>query len=133
MIVGTLHVLAVNSVQSLFNYYTEQLEQTPSLAEIEATNKVPEKRGKDDSDDLESESQHKMAQLASLGQEEKDDDKHVPPLYKTELILTLDDLVFSPDVDSFRDSIGEIMQQFKDTLLQVDNLVPDKYFLIIIQ
>ena len=50
MIVGTLHVLAVNSVQSLFNYYTEQLENTPTLAEIQATNKIPEKKNKDDED-----------------------------------------------------------------------------------
>ena len=34
LIVGTLHVLAVNSVQSLFSYYTEQLENTPTLAQI---------------------------------------------------------------------------------------------------
>lgn len=43
LIVGTLHVLAVNSVQSLYNYYSEQLEKTPSLADIRATNKLPEK------------------------------------------------------------------------------------------
>jgi hypothetical protein len=42
-----LHVLAVNSVQSLFNYYTEQLENTPSLADIQATNKMPEKIDED--------------------------------------------------------------------------------------
>lgn len=47
LIVGTLHVLAVNSVQSLFNYYTEQLENTPSLADIQATNKMPEKTDED--------------------------------------------------------------------------------------
>lgn len=40
---GTLHVLAVNSVQSLYNYYSEQLEHTPSLDDIRATNKMPEK------------------------------------------------------------------------------------------
>lgn len=43
LIVGTLHVLAVNSVQSLYNYYSEQLERTPTLDEIKATNKMPEK------------------------------------------------------------------------------------------
>jgi hypothetical protein len=43
LIVGTLHVLAVNSVQSLYNYYSEQLERTPSLEDIKATNKLPEK------------------------------------------------------------------------------------------
>lgn len=46
LIVGTLHVLAVNSVQSLFNYFTEQLENTPTLAEIQgniSTNPIEEK------------------------------------------------------------------------------------------
>ena len=49
LIAGTLHVLAVNSVQSLFNYFAEQLENTPTLADIQATNKMPEK--KDDEDE----------------------------------------------------------------------------------
>ena len=48
LIAGTLHVLAVNSVQSLFNYYAEQLENTPSLADIQATNKMPEKKEGDE-------------------------------------------------------------------------------------
>ena len=52
----------------------------------------------------------------------------MPPLYKVEFILTPETLSFNPDLDQFRDSIGEIMQQFKETLLQVENLVPDKYF-----
>jgi hypothetical protein len=44
LIVGTLHILAVNSVQSLFNYYTEQLENTPTLVEIQSTNKFLHKK-----------------------------------------------------------------------------------------
>ena len=44
LIVGTLHILAVNSVQSLFNYYTEQLENTPSLHDIQTTNKILHKK-----------------------------------------------------------------------------------------
>ena len=127
LIVGTLHVLAVNSVQSLFNYYTEQLESTPTPAEIQATNKMPEKK---DEDDMESKSVEKLesASKPQMATEEKEEDKVVPPLYKTELVLTIETLSFQPDIDNFRDSIGEIMQQFKDTLLQVENLVPDKYF-----
>jgi hypothetical protein len=41
-------VLAVNSIQSLFNYFTEQLENTPTLAEIQATNKMPDKEDEDE-------------------------------------------------------------------------------------
>jgi hypothetical protein len=48
LIVGTLHVLAVNSIQSLFNYYTEQLERTPTIDDIQATNRMPEKNEDDE-------------------------------------------------------------------------------------
>lgn len=132
LIVGTLHVLAVNSVQSLFNYYTEQLEHTPTLAEIQATNKIPEKKNKDDEDIDEPkkpETFESNSKLLMPGmQDDKEEEKIAPPLYKTELVLTIDNLTFRPDIDNFRDSIGEIMQQFKETLLEVENLVPDKYF-----
>lgn len=123
-------MLAVNSVQSLFNYYTEQLENTPSLAEIQATNKLPEK--KDDESELDSKSKENLESNSKMMlqgmQDEKEEEKIIPPLYKIEFVLTVENLVFKPDLDSFRDSIGEIMQQFKETLLQVENLVPDKYF-----
>lgn len=35
LIVNTMHVLAVNSVSTLLNYLTEQLQNTPSLAQIQ--------------------------------------------------------------------------------------------------
>ena len=52
----------------------------------------------------------------------------MPPLYISEFVLEVESLTFKPDLDQFRETIGEIMQQFKKTLLEVDNLVPDKYF-----
>ncbi len=66
LIVGTLHVLAVNSVQSLFNYYTEQLENTPTLVEIQSANKIPEKKNKDDEsvDDVVSNSKENFDSLS---------------------------------------------------------------------
>ena len=121
-------VLAVNSVQSLFNYYTEQLENTPSLAEIQATNKLPEKKDEDDLDSKSKENLESNSKMMLQGMDEKEEEKIIPPLYKIEFVLTVENLLFKPDLDSFRDSIGEIMQQFKETLLQVENLVPDKYF-----
>ena len=63
-----------------------------------------------------------------LKDEEKEEEKVIPPLYIIEFVLEVENLTFNPDIDQFRDIIGEIMQKFKDTLLQVDNLVPDKYF-----
>ena len=35
LIVNTMHVLAVNSVSTLLNYLKEQLQNTPTLAEIQ--------------------------------------------------------------------------------------------------
>lgn len=52
---GTLHVLSVNSVQSLFNYYTEQLECTPTLAEIQATNAMPIEAASESTENLKKE------------------------------------------------------------------------------
>jgi dynein heavy chain len=63
-----------------------------------------------------------------MKEEEKEEEKIVPPLYITEFVLDLDLVTFRPDLEQFKDTIGEIMQQFKNTLLQVENLVPDKYF-----
>lgn len=40
LIVNTMHVLAVNSVSTLLNYLTEQLQNTPALAEIQQYNQV---------------------------------------------------------------------------------------------
>ena len=37
-----MHVLAVNSVSTLLNYLSEQLQNTPSLADIQGWNKEPE-------------------------------------------------------------------------------------------
>lgn len=38
LIVNTMHVLAVNSVSTLLNYLSEQLQNTPSLPEIKGWN-----------------------------------------------------------------------------------------------
>ncbi|CAF0752073.1 unnamed protein product [Brachionus calyciflorus] len=127
LIVGTLHVLAVNSVQSLLNYFTEQLENTPSIEEIKATNKMPEKKD-DDLEEPVQELKKEQTVMMMDKDDEKDEEKVLPPLYITELVLDIDTLTFRPDLDQFRETIGEIMQQFKETLLQVENLVPDKYF-----
>ena len=63
-----------------------------------------------------------------LKEEEKEEEKIIPPLYISEFVLDIDSLTFRPDLDQFREIISEIMQHFKETLLQVENLVPDKYF-----
>lgn len=139
LIVGTLHVLAVNSIQSLFNYFTEQLENTPSLEDIQATNKMPEKRD-DDIAEPPKKDEHKEVKkdtgpppppmmMMEEEPEKKEEEKVIlPPLYTTEFVLTTETLSFRPDLESFRENVTDIMQHFKETLLQLDNLVPDKYF-----
>ena len=42
LIVNTMHVLAVNSVSTLLNFLTEQLSNTPPLADIQGWNKEEE-------------------------------------------------------------------------------------------
>ncbi len=59
----------------------------------------------------------------------KEEEKVIlPPLYITEFVLNIESLTFKPDLETFRENITEIMQNFKETLLQLDNLVPDRYF-----
>jgi dynein heavy chain, axonemal len=143
LITSTLHVLSVNSVQSLFNYYTEQLTNTPTIAEIEATNKMPEIE-EDGADGPNTDTPEQQPDQKSLtkeksitgpplpGQMEEEEKEEeiiiIPPLYITEFVLDVYSLTFSPDLEQFREIISEIMQQFKETLLQVNNLVSDEYF-----
>ena len=42
LIVNTMHVLAVNSVSTLLNYLTEQLQQTPTVEAIQNFSQVSE-------------------------------------------------------------------------------------------
>lgn len=103
------------------------MENTPSLEEIQATNKMPEKN---ETDDAEPELEMKKEPTMIMGNkdQEKDEEKTIPPLYISEIVLEIDSLAFRPDLEQFRETVGEIIHQFKETLLQVDNLVPDKYF-----
>ena len=51
LIVNTMHVLAVNSVSTMLNYLSEQLQKTPTLEEIQAWHKDPDEN--DDENDNE--------------------------------------------------------------------------------
>lgn len=43
-----MHVLAVNSVSTLLNYLTEQLQNTPTLAQIQGTEEENKEEKSDD-------------------------------------------------------------------------------------
>ncbi|WAR29562.1 DYH6-like protein [Mya arenaria] len=111
LIVNTMHVLAVNSVSTLLNYLTEQLQNTPTLAQIQG---------------LEDENQEEGGKT----EEEKDEDEIpvLPPLYITEFVLEPNQLLFSPDIEEFQEGIAEVIKRFQDAVLSVQNLVPDTYF-----
>jgi len=45
-----MHVLAVNSVSTMLNYLSEQLQKTPTLEEIQAWHKDPDENEEESSD-----------------------------------------------------------------------------------
>ena len=94
---------------------------------------MPEKKDEDEEVEVKKEEPKKEQIMPGMpgmpGQEEdKEEEKILPPLYITEFVLDTESLSFKPDLEQFRETISEIMIQFKKTLLEVENLVPDKYF-----
>lgn len=49
-------------------------------------------------------------------------------LFRTELLLETQALFFSPNMQDFQSGISEVITSFQDTVLSVENLVPDIYF-----
>ena len=49
--------------------------------------------------------------------------KHVP-LFLTEFILEPSQIIFQPDLNAFQENINEVIRQFQDTVLGVENLIP---------
>ncbi|XP_074661680.1 dynein axonemal heavy chain 6-like [Tubulanus polymorphus] len=124
LIVNTMHVLAVNSVSTLLNYLTDQLQNTPPIAEIQAFMNEPE-----EVEETEEESKKKKEEKVDPNAEdEEDQQKILPPLFTNEFILEPNQLIFYPDQDEFQDSIVEVIKRFQDAVLSVQNLVPDQYF-----
>ncbi|XP_060043693.1 dynein axonemal heavy chain 6 [Erinaceus europaeus] len=114
LIENTMHDLTVNSVNSLLNYLTDKLKRTPSADIIqkwvtEEKPEVTEKKG------------------ASVMEKQEEDDSLIP-MFLTELILTVQSLLFEPSLDDFLDGISGAINHFQSTVLSVPNLVPDAYF-----
>ncbi|CAF1159117.1 unnamed protein product, partial [Didymodactylos carnosus] len=136
LIVNTFHVLAVNSVQSLKNHFLEQLESTPSKDEI--IGYVEDIRRKVDKPVGEGEEQQQPQQSVPTTEQrapvpglpsaiDEEVTKHIP-LFVTEMKLHLDGLHYLPDVATFQSGIGHVIHSFQDTLLSLDNLLPDDAF-----
>ncbi|XP_029794387.1 dynein heavy chain 6, axonemal [Suricata suricatta] len=114
LIENTLHVLTVNSVNSLLNYLTDKLKRTPPADVIQKwiTEEKPEATDK------------KGTSVA----EKQEEDESLIPMFLTELILTVQSLLFEPSLEDFLDGISGAINQFQNTVLSVPNLVPDTYF-----
>uniref|UniRef100_A0A8C4FET8 Dynein axonemal heavy chain 6 n=1 Tax=Catagonus wagneri TaxID=51154 RepID=A0A8C4FET8_9CETA len=114
LIENTMHVLTVNSASSLLNYLTDKLKRTPSADVIQKwiTEEKPEVTDK------------KGAPMM----EKQEEDESLIPMFLTELILTVQSLLFEPSLEDFLDGISGALNHFQNTVLSVPNLVPDPYF-----
>ena len=56
------------------------------------------------------------------------EDNILQALFKVELCLQPNALLFDPNVDDYRNGISEVISNFQDTVLSVENLVSDSYF-----
>ncbi|ELK30056.1 Dynein heavy chain 6, axonemal [Myotis davidii] len=114
LIENTMHVLTVNSVNSLLNYLTDKLKRTPSADIIQKwiTEEKPEVTDK----------------KVAPGLEKLEEDESLIPMFLTELILTVESLLFKPSLEDFLSGISDAINQFQSTVLSVPNLVPDTYF-----
>ncbi|XP_037662920.1 dynein heavy chain 6, axonemal isoform X2 [Choloepus didactylus] len=114
LIENTMHVLTVNSANSLLNCLTDKLKRTPSADVIqkwisEEKPEVTDKKG------------------APVMERQEDDDSFIP-MFLTELILTVQSLLFEPSLEDFLDGISGAINHFQSTVLSVPNLVPDQFF-----
>ncbi|CAK8691447.1 unnamed protein product [Clavelina lepadiformis] len=119
LIVNTMHVLAVNSVSTLLNYLTEQLNQTPSEDAIQNWDKEEEKPAQE-------ENKTTTTMVPAVPGEEES--PVLPPLFLTEFDLNVEVLSFLPSVDNFHEALGDVITRFQETVLSVANLVMDSYF-----
>ncbi|XP_041935143.1 dynein heavy chain 6, axonemal [Alosa sapidissima] len=113
LIVNTLHILVVNSVQKLLRSLREQIQHTPpnelihSWASTESSPPDPEKK-------------------ANVS--EQNGKTPLQPMFITELMLETHALCYEPSVDDFEICVAEIISSFQNTVLSVNTLVPDSYF-----
>ncbi|XP_062576931.1 dynein axonemal heavy chain 6-like isoform X2 [Saccostrea cucullata] len=137
LIVNTMHVLAVNSVSTLLNYLSEQLQSTPTLEQIQAFAEEAKQAADELKEDPETREEKKAEKArqekekAEKGKHEEQEDEEghqLPPLFITEFVLEPNQLLFAPDSDDFQEGLAEVIKKFQDAVLSVQNLVPDNYF-----
>ncbi|XP_051785909.1 dynein axonemal heavy chain 6 [Erpetoichthys calabaricus] len=114
VIVNTMHIMAVNSVTTLLNYLTEQI-QLIAAHDVIRSWKHEQKPVTEEGE--------KKPNVAS-----QDGEESIVPMFLSELIMDIQGFYFEPAVDNFQEGIGEIVQRFQDTVLSLSNLVSDSYF-----
>ncbi|XP_019622649.1 PREDICTED: dynein heavy chain 6, axonemal-like [Branchiostoma belcheri] len=128
LVVNTMHVLAVNSVSTLLNYLTEQLQNTPTQAIIQGwVDDIRQEPRDEEEDEVEIDKKTETQTVVSgvLGEETE---AVLPPLFVTEFQLNTTHIDFQPDLSDFQEGQGEVIRRFQDAVLSVANLVPDPYF-----
>ncbi len=61
-----MHVLAVNSVSTLLNFLSEQLANTPTLADIQGWNKQDEEAAEEDKESKEADEDAKVSESTRI-------------------------------------------------------------------
>ncbi|XP_063073303.1 dynein axonemal heavy chain 6 [Engraulis encrasicolus] len=114
LIVNTLHILVVQSVEKLLGGLRKQIEKTPTQELILSWASAPEPSPPTD----------KKASVSELTQGEA----QLQPMFITELMLLTEALCYEPSVDDFEACVTDIISSFQSTVLSLDCLVPDSYF-----
>ncbi|CAI2733353.1 unnamed protein product [Schistosoma spindalis] len=144
-ILSTLHVLTVNSIETLLNCFNEHLQNTPTLNEIEKYKiKVDELleaplndfnigySSSSSSIDQRKESIKKPIKLNISGneikEEEEEEESKPTPLFTLEIILEPSRLYLVPEESLFQDGIMEIINKFQEQVINIKNLTSDPYF-----
>lgn len=64
----------------------------------------------------------------NLKEDDEEETPQLPPLFISEFVLEPNQLLFQPDNDDFHEGLAEVIKRFQDSVLSVQNLVPDTYF-----
>ncbi|KAM4706665.1 dynein axonemal heavy chain 6 [Discoglossus pictus] len=115
LIVNTMHILAVNSVTTLMKCLIKKLKATSDVDAIESgtTDQKQEATGK-----------KAAAVSGTTGQIEEEES----PMFLLEIVLDTQSLWFQPSLDNFQEKTAEVVSHFQETVLSMENLVPDPFF-----
>ncbi|CAH8627144.1 unnamed protein product [Schistosoma bovis] len=135
-ILSTLHVLTVNSVNTILNCFNEHLQNTPTLNEIKGykieVDELLEAPCNDLNIGLNSIDQRKESIKKSIKinitDNEIEEESKLTPLFTLEIIMEPSRLYLVPEESLFQDGIMEIINKFQEQVINIKNLTSDPYF-----